>query len=211
MRIRSALCGFIAVVTIVAGILDARPAIAQEEQSDPWSVAPGNPADFSRAGAFVGLGFNWQVPGFQGPFQSEDYGNSLGLNARGGYRFYDWLAAEAIIEYANDFSPRAPGTTADSISLLSTTVNGKLILPLERFQPYLEGGLGLLRADTGNSFAGSVNVKATGNNVGFIGRIGAGIDFYLTRHVSVFVDNSWTMSTKDAYFYSLGGGARWNF
>jgi hypothetical protein len=32
--------------------------------------------------------------------------------------------------------------------------------------------------------------------------------------VSLYVDNSWTMATEDAedlYFYSLGGGARYNF
>ena len=209
MRIRSAVCSLIAVAAIVAGTFDARLAIAQDtEEDDPWSIAPGDPDSFTRAGAFAGLGFNWQVPGFQAPYRDQNYGNSWGFNARGGYRFYDWLAAEAIVEYADDFGPRRPGTTADNLSMLSTTVNGKFILPIDRFQPYLESGFGFLRVNDGDGF------RREDRDIGFAGRIGAGIDLYVTRHISIFVDNSFTMATGDAsdlYFYSLGGGARWNF
>lgn len=210
MRVRGIFWCLLVMIGVGAGAANTRVALAQDD-ANPDSVAPGDPADLARAGAFVGLGFNWQVPGFQGDFHDQDFGNSWGFNARGGYRFYDWLAAEAIIEYANDFAPNAQDAVADDVSLLSTTVNGKFIIPLERFQPYLEAGFGLLRADTGDGFAGSINNKETGNDIGFIGRMGAGIDLYLTRRISVFVDNSWTMSTGDAYFYSLGGGARYNF
>lgn len=211
MRIRSAFCSLIAVAAIVVGTFDARLAIAQDdEDSDPWSIAPGDPADLARAGAFVGGGFDWQVPGFQGPFRNQDYGNSWGFNARGGYRFYDWLAAEAIVEYADRFGPNAPNATADDLSFVSTTVNGKFIVPVQRFQPYLEAGFGFLYANDGEGFRNAVEDR----DFGFAGRLGAGIDFYLTRHISIFVDNSWTMSTdntEDLYFYSLGGGARYNF
>jgi hypothetical protein len=166
--------------------------------------------EFVRRGAFAGLGFNWQVPGFQGPFLHEDYGKSWGFNARGGYRFLDWFAAEAIVEYADKFGANRAGSRAPSIRLLSSTVNAKFIVPVERFQPYLELGGGLLYADTGNGFFNSISDQ----DFGFAGRIGAGVDFFLTREISLFVDNSWTMSTdntEDLYFYSLGGGARYNF
>jgi len=210
MRIRA---GFFAV--LVAAALAVAPVTAwaqDDEEVNPYSIAPGDPDDFNRAGAFVGLGFNWQVPGFQDAYRNQNWGNSWGFNARGGYRFYDWLAAEAIVEYADEFGPRAPNTTFDSVSLLSTTVNGKFILPLQRFQPYLEAGFGLLRVDDGDGFRSSSG--KFDSDIGFAGRLGAGIDFYLTRHISVFVDNSWTMATENAeslYFYSLGGGARYNF
>lgn len=212
MRIRS---GFFAVLVAAALAVTALvPATAwaqdDDEEVNPYSIAPGDPDDFNRAGAFVGLGFNWQVPGFQGAYRDQDYGNSWGFNARGGYRFYDWLAAEAIVEYADEFGPRAQNSTSDTVSLLSTTVNGKFILPLQRFQPYLEAGFGFLRADDGDGFINS----RRDSDIGFAGRLGAGIDLYVTRHISLFVDNSWTMATnnaEDLYYYSLGGGARYNF
>jgi hypothetical protein len=211
MRIRSGFSRLLVALAVAAASLLAGPALAQDtEEVNPYSIAPGDPKDFARAGAFVGLGFNWQVPGFQDPYRDQDYGNSWGFNARGGYRFYDWLAAEAIVEYADDFGPRAPNATADNLSFVSTTVNGKFILPLQRFQPYLEAGFGLLYANDGQGFRDAVEDR----DFGFAGRLGAGIDFYVTRHVSLFVDNSWTMATEnteDLYFYSLGGGARYNF
>jgi len=213
-RLARAKRGFVALLAACALAASASTSVLAQDDDDgavnPYSVAPGDPDDFNRAGAFVGLGFNWQVQGFQGPYRDQDYGNSWGFNARGGYRFYDWLAAEGIVEYADRFGPRTQNATADSISLLSTTVNGKFILPLERFQPYLEAGFGLLRADDGDGFINS----RRDSDLGFAGRLGAGIDLYLTRHISVFVDNSWTMATnntEDLYFYSLGGGARYNF
>ena len=212
MRIRSAISVWLAALAIAAVALDARVACAQDDDDEPnpWSIAPGDPEDFARAGAFVGLGFNWEVPGFQGELRDQGYGNSWGFNARGGYRFYDWLAAEGIIEYADKFGPNAQGATGDDFSLLSTTVNGKFIVPLQRFQPYLSAGIGFLYADQGEGFVDSVKDR----DFGFIGRLGGGVDLYLTRHWSIFVDNSWTMSTdntEDLYFYSLGGGARYNF
>jgi hypothetical protein len=64
--------------------------------------------DFTRPGAFAGLGFKWQVQGFQDEFRDLDYGNSWGFDARGGYRFFDWFAVEGIFEYADDFGANAP-------------------------------------------------------------------------------------------------------
>src|SRR5262249_13824718 len=101
MRIRAAFCSFVAALVVVGGALDARPAAAQDDD------APAVSDDFTRPGAFAGLGFAWQEQGFQGPFRGEDYGNSWGFDARGGYRFFDWFAAEAIFEYADDFGPKA--------------------------------------------------------------------------------------------------------
>jgi len=206
MRIRTAFCSVLAALTIVAGTVgvDARVARAQD------NVAADDDADFTHPGPFAGLGFNWQVQGFQGPFRGQDYGNSWGFNGRGGYRFLDWFAAEAIVEYADKFGPNAANAQSDNLSLLSSTVNAKFILPLERFQPYLEAGAGFLYANDGRGFINSVQNR----DFGFAGRLGAGIDLYLTKHVSLFVDNSWTMTTdntQDLYFYSLGGGGRYNW
>lgn len=210
MRIRSAFCSLIAACAIVVGAVDAPVVFAQDEADEESSFWDPNEGEFTRHGPYAGLGFKWQVPGFQGRFRDQNYGNSWGFDARGGYRFFDWFAAEAIVEYADEFGPRAPGTTAKSLSFVETTVNAKFIVPIERFQPYLTTGVGFLYANDGSGFINSVEDR----DFGFAGRIGAGIDFYLTPHVSVFVDNGWTMTTdntEDLYYYSLGGGARYSF
>jgi hypothetical protein len=221
MRMRSAFfrssIAVVALATVASGAAAILPPDAAAEddgtvavRSDYESTEYQGDGDFTRRGAFAGLGFNWQVPGFQGPFLEENYGKSWGFNARGGYRFFDWFAAEAIVEYADKFGPNRARSVAPDISLLSSTVNAKFIVPVERFQPYLELGAGFLYANTGSGFFNSISDE----DFGFAGRLGAGIDLYLTRNVSLFVDNSWTMSTdnaEDLYFYSLGGGARYNF
>jgi hypothetical protein len=196
--------------------VDARVATAQDEtttyvgSTTTSSYEEENENDFARRGAFAGVGFKWQVPGFQGSLLHQDYDKSAGFDARGGYRFFDWFSTEAIFEFADKFRPRARGATGPDVQLITTTVNAKFIVPLDRFQPYLETGIGFLYANEGSGFANAFS----DNNVGFAGRIGAGIDLYLTRNVSLYVDNSWTMATNDTpdlYFYSLGGGARYNF
>lgn len=190
----------VAAAAVAIGLVTAWPAT---------TLAEHHGSEFARPGAFVGLGANWQVEGFQGPLRSADFGNSWGFNARGGYRFFDWFALEGIFEYADDFGSNAPRTDVD-LSLITTTANAKFIVPLERFQPYISTGIGLMYVDSGEGFVQSVEDE----DVGFAGRIGGGFDLYLTPHVSLYVDNSWTMATENTenvYFYSLGGGARYNF
>lgn len=192
---------FLVLVAVLASTVRLPGAAAQE--------AP--PAeDYARDGAFAGLGFSAFVSGFQDELLPLEFGDSLGFNARGGYRFAPWFAAEGVVEYANKFGADQPGATAE-IEALTTTVNAKFILPLERLQPYLSVGTGLLRVSSvGTGFASEVGDL----DLGLAGRIGGGLDFYLTPHWSVYVDNAWTMATKKTpgvYYYSLGLGGRYNF
>jgi len=200
MKLRRAFFGLLAAVALGGVVLGPGIASADGHEDD----------DFTRPGAFAGLGFKWQVEGFQGEYRDQDYGNSWGFDARGGYRFADWFAVEGIFEYADDFGANAPRARGDDLSMITTTGNAKFIVPIERFQPYLTLGMGFLYVNSGEGFVDAVE----DDNWGFAGRIGGGVDIYLTRHISLYVDNAWTMATEDAedlYFYSLGGGAKYNF
>jgi len=200
MELRRAFFGLLSAL-VVGGVLLA-PGIATADGHED--------DDFTRPGAFAGLGFKWQVEGFQDEYRAQDFGNSWGFDARGGYRFFDWFAVEGIFEYADDFGANAPRGRGDDLSMISTTGNAKFIVPIERFQPYLSLGMGFLYVNSGEGFVDAVEDE----NWGFAGRIGGGVDIYLTRHISLYVDNAFTMATEDAenlYFYSLGGGARYNF
>ena len=56
---------------------------------------------YTGAGPYVGIGPAGGFSTFQDDL--ENFGNSLGFNARGGYRFNDYFAAEALYEYMDDF------------------------------------------------------------------------------------------------------------
>jgi opacity protein-like surface antigen len=188
-------------VAIAAALVAVTAGAASADENNP----------FARRGAFVGLGATWQVSGFQEELRDAAFGNSWGFNARGGYRFADWFALEGIFEYADKFGANAPRSEGSSVSLISTTGNAKFIVPLDRFQPYLSLGAGFLYAEKdGKGFIRNLDDV----DFGFAGRIGGGLDFYLTPAISLFVDNGWTMATPDTenlYFYSLGFGGRYNF
>ena len=69
--------------------------------------------------------------------------NSLGINARAGYRFLSWLAAELEYEWTSGFEVKGTGG-AKPLSLEGNmlTLKAKFILPTGRVQPYLLAGFG---------------------------------------------------------------------
>lgn len=166
--------------------------------------------EFNRPGAYVGLGANYAVSGFQGVAREADFGNSWGFNVRGGYRFTEFCAAEGLYEYLDDFGAGGKFASA-SVQTNTFTVNGKLLLPLGRFQPYLSGGVGFLNANGELKVAG---VRASDSGTNFAGRVGGGIDVFATENISVYVDAGYVMpvdTVEDLYHFNLGWGARYNF
>ena len=177
-------------------------------------------ADYGRPGPFFGIGASYQVPAFQGILTGRGV-DTWGFNARGGYRFNDFLAAEGLYEYGSfSASARDPGTGARvGIDVQSNLVmgGGKLIVPLERFQPYLWGGFGLL-AGSGTVTVTGVNATAAdqpaANGGGFAGRVATGFDLHVTREIALFSEASYVMPATgptNLYYFSLGLGARYVF
>ena len=166
--------------------------------------------EFNRPGPYVGLGGSYMVSGFQDQTAAGDFGNTLGFNARGGYRFNDYLAAEGIYEYGDDFGAHRifPGA---GIQTNAFTVNGKLLLPLGRFQPYLSGGVGFLNANADRAIS-RTSLDADGTS--FAGRFGGGVDLWATEHVSLYLDAAYTIpvdEVSDLYHFSFGWGGKYSF
>jgi hypothetical protein len=176
--------------------------VAHADQED-WEV-------FNRPGPYVGIGGSYMISGFQGAAKDGDFGNTLGLNARAGYRLNEYWALEGIYEYGDDFGAHqvAPGAR---IRTNSGTVNAKLLLPLGRFQPYLEGGVGALGASANGGLRHtSWNVDGTN----FAGRFGGGVDLYATENIALYLDTAYTMpigDVNDLYHFSFGWGAKYAF
>ena len=152
--------------------------------ADP-PVAKAKKIDHSRSAGYFGFGLAHYWPEFgRGNFDS-----TLGFNARGGYRFLPYLAAEVDVDYANEFWNRSfinGFLTKRKIRTVATTVNLKLTLPLGWLRPYLLGGIGFqysqLRVAT---FGGS---KDTATNYNFVGRAAGGFDIMLHEHLGFHVE-----------------------
>jgi outer membrane protein OmpA-like peptidoglycan-associated protein/opacity protein-like surface antigen len=135
---------------------------------------------------------------------------------RAGYRFNSLFAAELDYQYLHQFEidrkdnyhfsdavlanpANAPIIAAADrdvradITVHSIMANGKLYPMTGVIQPYLLAGLGVLIGDTDEKAQGG------GSSVEpiFAGRIGGGIDFYLTRSVAWNFDVSYTITPKD--------------
>jgi len=166
--------------------------------------------EFNRPGPYAGIGGSYMVSGFQDGAASGDFGDTLGFNARGGYRIDDYWAIEGIYEYGDDFGARqvAPGA---GIQTNAFTVNGKLLVPLGRFQPYLMGGVGFVNANADRA------LRQTGWDVdgtSFAGRFGGGVDLYATENVAIYLDAAYTIpidEVSDLNHFSFGWGAKYAF
>jgi opacity protein-like surface antigen len=167
---------------------------------------------FNRPGPYVGLGASWMVSGFQDRTASGDFGNSWGGNARFGYRTNEIFAVEGVYEYGDDFGAHQVVPRGARIRTNSFSVNGKLIVPVGRFQPYLMGGVGFLNADADPSIADRSSWDADGTS--FMGRFGGGVDLWATENVALYVDTAYTIpvdEVSDLYHFSLGWGAKYAF
>lgn len=156
--------------------------------------------DFNRPGAYVGLGGVYSVSGFQGSLK-DLFGNSMGFQARGGYRLDEMFAVEGLYEYIDDFGVKGG---SGGIWMNHASVNGKVILPLDRFQPYLSGGIGFLNANSG------------GAKWAFAGRFSAGTDIAITEHVALFLDAAYLVPAgggiaSDLQYFSFGWGGKYLF
>jgi opacity protein-like surface antigen len=157
--------------------------------------------DFNRSGAYAGLGGVYAVSAFQGEAKNL-LGNSLGFQARGGYRLDEIFALEGLYEYLDNFGAKNFNA---GIWTNHASINGKLILPLDRFQPYLSGGVGFLNANSGGQARWA-----------FAGRFSAGTDLALTEHVALFLDAAYLLPggggvATDLQYFSFGWGGKYLF
>ena len=145
--------------------------------------ADGEP-DFGRPGAYVGAGASYSanlVEAFLDGtpiLQDIDVNNAWGVNARLGYRFASWLALEGEYEWLDQMNASLYGAHVGSLGFQAATANLKFIVPLWRFQPYFLLGAGALFSKVDTPFD-QIQV----DHSAFAGRIGLGLDVYLTENL----------------------------
>ncbi|HEU4427441.1 MAG TPA: porin family protein [Myxococcota bacterium] len=170
----------------VAGFVVAAAAVASAQEYD-------------RPGAYGALNGVYSVEYFD-DVPSGLVDNPLGVSGRLGYRFTPFAALELQAEYSGDFSDvSGADLTATLVSL-----NAKVYLPYEQFQPYLLAGFGGAWA----------NARPGPNEDDFFGRLGGGVDFYFSENWGVLVEAAYNMAIDDlddADYLSIGWGLFYRF
>jgi opacity protein-like surface antigen len=201
----------IAVVSLMAGVLPlafagvaAADVVEAEEVVVGEEVVPPPPPppvavepDYNRLGPYIGLGASYFINEFGDPLDRAHLSDSWGFNARFGYRFIDWLAVEGLYEYANNFGcdlGHLEGSNDMSVQANIFTVDAKAILPLGRFQPYLSGGVGFLNANASRT---GIFREFEASSTVFAGRVGGGIDLYLTEQFALMTEAGYLLPTGD--------------
>ena len=164
--------------------------------------------DFTEPRGFIGGGFG-------GAFNTGDFddaGNSLGTEIRGGYRFHPHVAVEGQLSYFNNVGGSFPLGDVH-LRTLSFTANVKKFFPIGsgRWQPYLLAGIGVTRAraEVDNLFGNTILDRTES---AFTFRGGAGLEFYITRHVNLYTEATYMLLTgglHGAGFVPLVFGAQY--
>jgi opacity protein-like surface antigen len=153
--------------------------------------------DFDRPGAYIGVNGVYGISLFQNEISEafgldDDFklGDSGGINARIGYRALSWLAFEAEYEWLHAMKLESQGFAIGDFKPNTVTGNLKLIIPSWRIQPYLLLG------------AGVAIWKIEGENhsqssTGFAGRVGLGLETYLSKHWVFNIEATGVLNTND--------------
>lgn len=155
--------------------------------------------DFDRFGVYASVGgvyaFDLYEKEVEDAFDGEvevDIEESAGVTARLGVRLLSALAVELHYEWVDDYDidlrdTLSPVTSTISLAQHTLTANAKVYLPFWRVQPYILAGVGFqqLEAD-GAVQLGRLSLQQKYSDIVLAGRVGLGLEVYLTEHIAVF-------------------------
>jgi outer membrane protein W len=164
--------------------------------------------DFGHSGPYVGLGGAFATDLFEddlddavedavGSSVDLDVDEGWGVGAVLGYRMLPILAAELQYEYVDSFGIDAASLSVSDLDVRGhvTTVNLKLVLPTWRIQPYLLVGVGAALYTASGELLGT-DLLAD-DEWTFAGRVGGGIDLYITKRVLLNVGATTVLTTNE--------------
>lgn len=181
-------------------------------------------SEFGRPGGYLSGGVSGATEMFSGPLDLDgtgiDVGTAVLVGGRLGYRAGTHVAVEAAVDYSVDgFELTVPGTGSLSAKALVATGNVKLYPGDWRVQPFVLGGVGMMRGTTECTTAAGASVSClalgiSDSEIEFAGRVGGGIDFYLTRHIALSGEVTYVIPTGDLAdldFLTFGGQLLFRF
>lgn len=123
-----------------------------------------------------------------------DLDEAWGFDIKIGRRLFKYMSIEAEYEYVDGFDFSIFDVEVLSLEANTLTGNLKFHYPINRFIPYITGGIGGTWYRTKNE---------TGIGVGFesetalAGRAGAGFDLFINKHVALNANYTIVLSTFD--------------
>jgi hypothetical protein len=180
------------------------PAPAVVVEDEPVMAVSGGP-DYARNGVYVGVAGTYAFQNFQNGHS--DAGDSLGLNARVGYRLHPRVSAELEFEWLEGFSSDDRNTDIEAWAL---TANAKGYLTTGQIQPFLLAGLGVMQADAERSTI----VRGASPAEAFVARLGGGVDVYATENFAISVGADYVLPTnalKDMDYVAVQWGFLYRF
>lgn len=189
---------------ISAGLLAALPASAQ---------------DYDRSGFYIGydaLGVVspiWEED-LDGPFSNVDIPVDYAWAIYAGIRVLPALALELEFDSVPDQTIEISGARDVKAETWVATFNTKIFILQDRIQPYVVLGLGAQNVDLSRSLTGLGGTKIGPGESDFVGRVGAGVEYYLTEMIVVNVGFDEVIGTgalENVDLFTFGGGLQLRF
>ncbi len=192
---------------LIAGtIAGASPALAEETAGSDAST-PAEEAipeeegrkDFARSGPYLGVSGVFGYPLFEdqisGATGGAKFDPSSGLNARLGLRVLPFLAVEAQYEWMSGFDVTGLPVIGDA-EIAGHTLTGNLrwLVPVWQVHPYVLTGIGVTRYKIDLGALGSADQDR------FAGRLGGGLDMYVTEKLVVNFEATALLTVNDLEF-----------
>jgi opacity protein-like surface antigen len=148
------------------------------------------------SGFYLGVGGSYAWENFDNT-DGIDIDNTWGFNAHAGYQFMKYLALEANYDWLDDFDLKADGLSAD-LTIQTLMLDVKLTWPIDPVVPYVRGGIGWMWAE--------IDLDGSTSDNDFAWNLGAGVDYFFTKNVSLGLDFKYVWGTGDLddFQYTVG-------
>lgn len=168
------------------------------------------PSEYARLGAYVAAGGGAAIRDFRAGGAGLDgrLGTVTGMdtasgsiNMRAGYRLHPHVSGELMWEYQTGWDFRVNGDHAD-LAAWNLLANVKVNLTQSRWQPFVIAGIGLARRSTDSKVLlldpkDGITRRVSSEEEAFVGRLGGGLDAYVTDAVSIGAEVAYVFGTGD--------------
>jgi opacity protein-like surface antigen len=184
-------------------------------------------------GMYVGIGGTIAVEYFNGndfdnvrPYGFDpNYDNTWGINGKFGYKINPVVSVEAVIEYLSGFSASqtfpwdstSQAVFDSDVDVFTIMAAAKLYAPLPGIvKPYFAVGLGLMNAtfDQTVTAPGYLPSSSSTDQTNPCGKLGLGVDIFITPTLSVNVEGAYTSGFGDldtVRYFGLSAGMGFHF
>jgi len=175
--------------------------------------------DFARPGWYAGLGGSvgiyTELKAVNQGITVNEVGDdieSVGFNARGGYRFNPWVAAEVEFEFLPDSDAKNDGVKVAEVGTWAVTGNAKAFPFHGRFQPFALLGLGAVH----QRIEDTLGIGIDDSQTVVAGRMGGGVDVYATGNIVISIDFTYVLPGEKLKagggdYVTFGWGAQYRF